>query len=304
VKPTFIIAGAIRCGTTSLSLWLTQHPDVFMPPEKELHYFERYHERKIHEWSDYLARFEPGRGKAAVGEASPSYLAKPESAAWIRFVLPDAKILLILRNPVDRAFSNYCFGLMRGWEFAPTFERALRRDRRWHSGSHSELEEERHGGMCYFRRGLYADQVQRFLEAFGPEAVRVWLFDDLAEKPKETYREICSYLGIRSDFTPGFQRLNQGRPPALIRLQRVLARASRHAVLPGSAPILRGVMEMNQALGRMVRRLDPSTRATLMEAYRPDVLRLGRLIGRDLSSWLGSPTAAPEAARPLTRAAP
>lgn len=286
VRPNFIIAGALRSGTTSLTLWLMQHPQVFMPARKELHYFEHTHQHKVRRWEDYLAFFEPGRGKPAVGEATPSYLTKPESAAWIRFVLPDVKIILILRNPADRAFSNYCFGRARGWEDAPTFEHALERDRRWHAAPHSKEEEEEHGRECYVRRGFYAPQVQRFLDEFGPRAVRIYLFEEAVAKPRETFEDLCGFLGIRRDVVPDFSPINQSRPPAFFKLQKALEWMWKRKPVFGLERFMRLPMWLNQELGRMAVRFDRETRAALLEAYRPDILRLGRMIDRDLSRWL------------------
>lgn len=280
VRPNFVVVGAMRCGTTSLYGWLRLHPDVFMPDGKELHYFEHRHENKFADWRTYLSLFVPGRGKRAVGEATPSYLTKPESAAWIKLALPDARIIMILRDPVARAHSHYGHALMNGRETSPTFEGALAQDCRWHETERSESEAAEHG-RCYFYRGFYYHQVKRYLDHFAREAVRIYLFEDLLSRPEEIHGDLCRFLGIAETPPPPFPHRNRSRAPRFVRWHfplRTLADRGRQFGRLG--------MSLNLALGGRVREPLPRTAAWLRSCYREDVLKLAALIGRDLSAWL------------------
>ncbi len=113
VLPNFVIIGAPRSGTTSLSAYLGTHPQVFMSREKELHFFDRRFHRGI-EW--YARQFARAKGKIGIGEATPRYMYGAEAIARMYELLPETKLIAILRNPVDRAYSHYWHFRARGWE--------------------------------------------------------------------------------------------------------------------------------------------------------------------------------------------
>ncbi|MGA3007063.1 MAG: sulfotransferase domain-containing protein, partial [Opitutaceae bacterium] len=126
--PNFLIVGAARAGTTSLWQWLRGHPQVFMTRYKEPAFF--VHNFGVFNQEKYLSLFKAGRGKPCIGEASTAYLSSPESPPWIHDVLGRVKIIMVLRNPVARAYSMYCWLTMIGLEPLATFEEALTQESR------------------------------------------------------------------------------------------------------------------------------------------------------------------------------
>src|SRR5437667_3118215 len=167
IWPNFFIVGAQNSGTTSLYGYLKQHPDVFMPALKEPHYFaqitpsheQRYLRTIVRDEAAYLRLFLKAKGYPAIGEASPSYLWDANAPHRIRKAVPHAKIIILLRDPVERAYSHYLMDVREGRQDLP-FLQALERD--WNRSkkgwSVSQL---------YVELGLYAEQVRRYLEVFG-----------------------------------------------------------------------------------------------------------------------------------------
>src|SRR5262245_45971784 len=119
--PTFLIVGAMRSGTTSLARYLGAHPDVFVAPEKEIHFFDRCFDRGV-AW--YAERFIQAAGAGAIGEATQSYMYDPDAIARMRSVVPSARLLTILRHPTDRAYSHYWLNRAHGLEDR-SFEAAI-----------------------------------------------------------------------------------------------------------------------------------------------------------------------------------
>ena len=160
VRPKFLIVGASRSGTSSLYHWLKLHPDVFMPDIKEPSFF--VDGWGISDWHWYLSLFEPGRGKKAVGEASVAYLESPESVQLIWEKLPTIKIIILLRNPVERALSLYSWMVMEGHEWLSTFKQALaEEEKRFGDESFRRDNPVYFWSYMYFRNGLYYEQVKK-----------------------------------------------------------------------------------------------------------------------------------------------
>jgi hypothetical protein len=208
VLPNFLILGAQKCGTTSLFSELAEHPSVLPALTKEVHYFDRCPERTV-DW--YRAHF-PRRARVdemsrdlgrlgITGEASPFYLFDPGCAPRIHALLPDAKLIVLLRNPVDRAYSHYQHARRRGWETLD-FESALdaEPDRlaaeaavstagRCYRGS-------AHRRFSYAARGRYADQIARYLDHYPRSSLLVLESEDYAREPARVYAEAIEFLGL------------------------------------------------------------------------------------------------------------
>jgi len=300
IKPNFLIVGAARSGTTSLFDWLRGHPQIFMPAWKEPSYFVDGY--GLSDWDKYLTLFAPGRGKKAIGEASAAYLAAPESPPWIQRELGTPRIIMILRDPVRRAMSLYAWMTMEGYEPAPSFEAALDAEPlRMADPAFARNCPQYFWDYCYFHSGLYAEQVERHLDTFGRGSVRIYLFEDLVEKPGEVLKDVCGFLDVDTNYTTRMRPSNRSRIPRLPKVQRSLRRElmrSHHLPhYPGLAArrCVAAAMALNRWLGRrpvMPREIVQNLRA----AYSADVKRLQALIGRELSSWL--PTPADDAAVP------
>ena len=192
--PTFLIAGAMRSGTTSLNAYLRQHPDVSVSQPKEVHFFDTNFTKGV-DW--YLQHFPDSDDSVAVGEATPDYMYHPEAMERLNETLPDSRILILLRDPVDRAYSHYWHNRSRGKEDLP-FGAAL----------DAETERIRDQGSpdravySYVDRGQYFRQLNSMLSRIARERVLIQTFDELTADPAAVYKRTCRFIGVSDDFIP------------------------------------------------------------------------------------------------------
>jgi hypothetical protein len=194
--PDFLILGAQKAGTTALYDYLYRHPAIAGPSWKEVSFFD-LHWRRGERW--YRGHF-PRGAQSPVGEASPSYLFHPQAPERVRSLVPEARLIVLLRDPVDRAFSHYQHEVALGRE-PLSFEDALAAEEERTRG---EVERMLAGpgtfsyawwNWTYSARGLYAEQLERWLDIFPREQLLVLLTDELAEKPAETYARVLEFVG-------------------------------------------------------------------------------------------------------------
>jgi hypothetical protein len=229
-----------------------------------------------------------------VGEASTPYMSAPESPAWIRRVLGDVKIIILLRNPVERAWSLYSWMTMEGYEWLPTFERALaEEERRFADVTFQSKNPQYFWNYMYFRSGLYHYHVQEYLRLFGHDHVRIYLLEDLVGDAGAVYADVCKFLDIDVTFRPVFMPENASRRPRSTGLQFLLRRRWCAAAREYSATSLQrsaiaALMAANMRCGGRGRP-HPTTANILKERYASDVQRLGALIGRDCDHWVADP---------------
>ena len=268
--PDFLILGAQKCGTTSLAKALAMNPQIFVPAAKEAHYFGEVADDEI-DAATYSQFFSDWDGEALIGEATPEYLALPEATDQIHRLLPDVRCVIVLRNPVDRAYSHYWHrrreaGLTLGFAEALEEEEALRR-----RGTPVPL--------GYIERGLYARQITRLRDAgFTTEQMRIIFFDDLLADPSGEVGRVERFLGVEPAGValPHANRSTRSILPD--ELQRRLRRLMpRH-------PFVRRVMGASQRAS-ITEVMDPAVRSWLVEVFRQPNADLGLLLGRDLSSW-------------------
>jgi hypothetical protein len=203
--PNFFIAGAARCGTTSLWAYLRQHPAVFLPPAfefKEPSYFCDLYGMK--NWREYLELFADAAGRKRIGEASGAYLTAPESAGQLRAAFPEARFIISLRNPADRAYSLYKWMHANGYEDISVFEDALWAEEQSRFGNKDFMRNngQNYYNFLYFHSGLYAEQVGRFVDSFGAAQVHVIIFEEFIKDPAAEMRNIFEFLGLDSGFVP------------------------------------------------------------------------------------------------------
>jgi hypothetical protein len=302
-RPNFFIVGAARAGTTSLYRVLQQHPDVFMPENKEPGFFsppppgwEAFSKPASRELDAYLGLFAGAGARPAIGEASVMYLTAPESARRIHQFNPDARIIIVLRQPADRAYSLYRYMCMRGLEAEPTFERALADEERRLARCLAVASAPWLHAGCYFDSGLYAAQVARYLEVFPREQVQIVVFDDFKKDPAGTARGVMRFLGL-DDSVPLLEKFRNRSPfVGSVRAQAFLARHWHlHPMRrPGTRRIGfvdRGLIPaafiLNAHLGRLRgTAMNAETRRALSRRYRPDVERTATLVERSLEHWL------------------
>jgi hypothetical protein len=189
--PNFIIAGAMRSGTTSLHHWLRAHPGVSMPQTKEVHYFDLHYGRGRN-W--YREQFPVSGSDVVLGESTPEYLFLPWARERMCRDLPGTRLVVTLRNPVDRAWSHYCMLRARGREDLP-FEAAL--DQEAERMRADTASWSRYG---YASKGDYADQLKDLFQRRGRDDVLVLIFErDVVSKPMETFRKVCRFIGVSDD---------------------------------------------------------------------------------------------------------
>jgi len=289
--PDFIVVGAAKAGTTALYWYLADHPQVFMSRVKETNYFAYgldegghllYGDPELHHFpirtiDAYERSFEGAGDARAVGEASPIYLECPQSAGRIRDTIPDARIICGLRDPVDRAYSDYLMYLRsRGRRLDPA--RELTPSAAWaRPDSH------------WMQISMYHEALRRYFDVFPRERIFVFLFDDLKADQAGLIRDLYRFLGADDGFVPDFGTPhNVGGMPASMLLERVLTNDPlRRAVDPWipkrAADWARRTRTRNL---RRAPRLPNELANELRERFRDDISNTAELIGRDLSLWL------------------
>ena len=201
--PNFLIIGAPRSGTTTLYEELKRHPQIFMSSIKEPMFFavegasEPFHSPKdnqgIRDLEVYCSLFQGVRGEKAIGEASPLYLYSPKAPYRIKHYIPNVKLIAILRNPVDRAYSHFLHHRLLGYEGLADFREAVE----------AEEKREQMGWSPYWlyrKQGLYGEQLARYLSIFQSEKMKVFLFEDLVQDPDGLFQNIVQFLGLERSF--------------------------------------------------------------------------------------------------------
>jgi hypothetical protein len=224
--PSFVIIGAQRGGTTSLHAYLSAHPQVRTPETKEFHFVTDRHERGL-DW--YLGQFPfalpPGM---LTGEATPYALFHPLAPARLRQIAPRAKLIALLRNPSNRAYSHYLLERSRGDE-PLEFAAALEAESERLAGEEARLMRdpayvsEPHKHASYLARGNYAPQLERWLTVYPRESLLVLRSEDLFHVPAETFARVAEFLGITPDVDISFTAHNRTEgPPLDARIRRRL----------------------------------------------------------------------------------
>jgi hypothetical protein len=232
--PDFLVIGAQKAGTTALYAYLRWHPGISGPSWKEVSFFDR-HWWRGEAW--YRGQFPLRAGERLVGEASPSYLFHPLAPERARSLVPDAKLVALLRDPVDRAYSQYQHEVALGREALP-FEDALAvEDDRLLGEVERLIEDPRAFSRAwwdhtYAARGRYAEQLERWLAQFPREQLLVVRTEDLGQRPAETYASILAFLGAEPYQLPDYPRVFERdyepmRPETRIALAAAFAEPNR-----------------------------------------------------------------------------
>ena len=294
--PNFLIIGAPRSGTTSLTEYLRQHPNVFMSDIKEPHFFafqgrdidfcgprdqETMESYIVSDWQDYKALFRGSEEADAIGEASAMYMYSDEAASRINQCLPDVRMIAILRNPIDRAYSHYLRMRRMCREPLDSFTAALEAEDR-------RVEENWAWPWHYVRMGFYHRQLGRYFEKFKEDQIKVYLFDEFKEKPKKVVKNICSFLDIKDKFDTSVERYNVSGKPKSKHLNRAVEKKyPLKEVLKRFVPgrirkkVKRGLRKINLKKTE----LRDQKRYELYDVYEKEINRLEDSISRDLSHW-------------------
>ncbi|MBA3893162.1 MAG: sulfotransferase [Gemmatimonadales bacterium] len=289
--PTFIIVGAAKAGTTALYWYLAEHPAVFMSRVKEANYFAYgldgegrllYGDPDVHRFpvkslAAYEGLFAGAAGATAIGEASPIYLECPQAAGRIRELLPAARIICSLRQPVERAYSDYLMYLRRrGRRFdsardLTTSAEWARPDSRWMQVSR------------------YHDQLARYYETFPRERIHVLLIDDFKPSPVRAVQEVYRFLELDPSFIPDFDTPHApGGIPASTLLEGFLTSGPIVSAVKPWVPVQAAnwIRRLRTRNMRKPPALPPELKRELTAPLRQDILRTSQLIGRSLEHWL------------------
>lgn len=299
--PDFLVIGAPKAGTTSLNHYLSQHPQIFMSPNKEPHFFAfegnqpNYqgpaddrawlNTKSVIDLADYQQLFAEATAGQMCGEASTMYLYLEESCDRIHHYLPQIKLIAFLRNPVERAYSHYKHMRRDGREWETDFSQALKKE--------AERVEQGWAPAWHYRQvGLYHDQLQRYLEKFDTKQLKIYLYDDLLQDPQAVYRSIFEFLEVNPIFevdtaarynTTSVVRKNKKLHNFLMNPSGLKTALSK--VIPAHIrkPLSAKVYRRNAA---PIQPLSNSLRRELTSTFEPEILRLQALINRDLTGWL------------------
>jgi len=296
--PDFFIVGAPKCGTTSLVAWLAAHPQIFMAPVKEPHFFNTDDRQGVTTLADYAALFRAaGDGHAAVGEASVWYLSSAAAIGNILRHRPAARFIVLLRSPVEMAPALHAEMVLSGHENVRDFRRA------W------DLQDERRAGRCLppftwaQRRLQYGEacalgaQMQRLVSVAGRARVLAIVLDDMAADPRQEYRRALRFLGVADDGRQDFPVHNTARAlrhPILTRALFVASQVKNRAGLD----LHLGLWERLARANTLKASRPPLTAETvqlLRDHFHADIRLLGDILERDLRPWLatGQPAPAP-----------
>ncbi|MCF8708244.1 sulfotransferase [Rhizorhapis sp. SPR117] len=267
--PKFIIFGAVKGATTWLSYQLQHNPAVFLP-DPEPHFFSSEYDRGFDWYGQFFRDAAPGQ---LPGEKSADYLAHPDAARRIAEAVPDIALVVQLRNPVDRAYSDYRMLYRRGTITGGPEDYLIR--------STTTLPR-------FLDDGLYYQHLRRWFDHFPREQIKVLLYEDVRERPAWVMQEVCDHIGAPFHFAQELEheRINDGSAHLLPLPMRKLLGPLKGAVRPLRGHALFEAARRTIAQPVRYPPLSASTRAYMEEFYAGDVERLASLIGRDLRHWL------------------
>jgi len=270
--PGFLVAGAMRSGTTSLYRYLGDHPEVFLVP-KELQFFTARFGNGL-EW--YRAQFRPAGDHQILGEATADYFARRTAMDRIAAVLPEIRLIVSLRDPVGRAWSHYWLLRNRGRETRP-FAAAVDDEM-----TAIALHGDNTSGAFYLYHSLYDTHLERAYRLLPREQVYVSIFERMVTDPATSYRSICTFL----DIDPTFQPRNLGEPVNAY----VTFRSLRARRLSQRLPVRAGrvVARLNTRRNVTSPRLEGALREQLDDFFAPRIRRLESMLGDGLPEWTAS----------------
>ncbi len=300
--PNFLIVGGAKCGTDALYSYLAQHPQIYMSPIKEPMFFavegqeniayvgpgDREALQRWGEWvprlDQYEALFAAVSTESAVGEASTWYLYNESAHQRIHHYIPQVKLIALLRNPVDRAYSAFNMLLRDGRETTPDFCKAL-------AAEEERIRAKWEPMWHYCRMGFYYTQLKRYYDTFDASQIRVVLYDDFNSRPAEVVRDLFTFLEVDDRFEPDVSaRHNVSLVPTNPTVHRFVAgqhplKSVVKSVLP---PEFRQRVKARLLEPNLVRPapLPPEVRRQLVDVFRPDISQLQDLLEKDLSCWL------------------
>lgn len=295
--PDFLIPGASKSGTTSLFYYLDEHDEVFLPETKELHFFDR-DSTYTRGFEYYEAHFDEAAPGQVAGEITPSYFyagkryaensyksfvwdTEDDVPARIRGAYPDVKLVLTLRNPIDRAHSQFWKNYRQGRERADSLGEAVQQELA-SERDHTET------AMCWVYNNRYSIHLERWFECFDRDQVRVLIFEEWIQEPEATLDEVCKFLGVEplGSWSRSDERRNVGGTPRFVGLNRLYQDYLQGTAL-GTILQRSRVTHVLDALNSSEGYPDLSApeRELLTDVFQPEVEAVEELLERDLDVW-------------------
>ena len=285
----------MKAATTSLYTYLKQHPDIFMPKVKETKFFNNFRKdknfklqgkglKKISTFKQYHSLFKEVKNETAIGEASPSYIFDENCAKLISQHLPETRIIAILRQPVSRAYSNFLHAKRADSEPERSFVEAFEADNK-------RIVDNNNPAHYYKAKGCYYNQLKRYYNLFDKKQIKIILFEDIINNPTQTTQGIYNFLGVANSIVPDTSRKTNvsGKPKGI--LGWMLMKLRHYNLLPNiqlSKYLPQFVMRLLfNAVYEKPERLDEQLKKDLTtKHFKSDILKLEKLIEKDLSHWL------------------
>ncbi|MEM1207839.1 MAG: sulfotransferase [Planctomycetota bacterium] len=295
--PDFFLIGAPKCGTTSMDIYLAQHPEIYMSPLKEMHFFGQPEIGIVpatRDESTYRGVFAAAQPKQQCGESSVRYLYSRKAASQIRHANPDAKIIVMLRDPVGFMVSMHNQQRYNLTEKHADFTAALAAEAERVESSHND-DQDSPGRTDYRAQAIFSRYVRPYLEIFGRDQVHVMLLDDVRRDPAIAYRGVCEFLGVDPSFKPEFEIHNVSKAVRIGWLQRVIMNQNLRGFGKRLMPdlVATRIGKTLYAWNRIPAKpsgIDADLAAQLRQEFDGETRDLEALIHRDLSSWRIDPT--------------
>ncbi len=303
-RPNFFVMGAPKCGTTSLHGYLRQHPEIYVPRMKEIHFFgddlpfrQGLIKKTVNSEEKYLSLFSEAREEKAIGDVGVWYLYSEKAPYQIKEFSPSSRAIVMLRNPVEAMYSFHSTLLFSNKENIQDFGKALAAEKERKRGRLIPLglNPEEAGELFYKDIFKYSSQLERLFKVFRKEEVLVIIFDEFKKDTAKCYKRILRFLGVDEDFKLNFEIANPSketrfkwlgrflhRPPSFI--SRAAIKIFPRAFLLESLHRLRVLNSRPRSLPPM----DPELKKQLQEEFKPDIERVSELLKRDLSFWYDS----------------
>lgn len=294
--PNFLIIGAAKSGTTALYQYLKQHPQIYMCPVKEPQFFAfegekldfrgpgiTINEIAVTDTKSYCKLFDGVSNEVAIGEASTTYLPTSRASKRIKYHIPDAKLIAVLRNPVDRAYAAFMHAVRDGREPITNFDEAL------------QAEEDRiknNWGFLwrYQSLGFYSEQIRSYFDSFKQGQIKVYIYDDFTNSPSKVLQNIFQFLEVDDKFVPNIAaKYNVSGIPRNRKLHEFLRKPTPVKSVVKSLPIpVRQRIKVYIIDRNLAPKLQlfPKIRGQLISVFREDILKLQEIIQKDLSGWL------------------
>lgn len=283
--PDFFIVGAPKCGTSSLNNYLGQHPQIYVSPIKEPHFFstDLNPPSYIRDKDIYLSLFSNVKNEIRIGENSNTYLYSHIAAKKIKEFSPNADIIILLRNPVDMMYSLYWQALSSGIEWIKDFEKALK---------YEKIKKNQPKNMIktftlYKDAAQYREQVERYYDLFENKKIHIIIYKEFKNNNLRIYKELLKFLNVNINYIPQFIHLNPSRHPRSILLAHIIRKikprkGSNNDNLSSKLVYFLKLINNNY---KKIPPIDIKLRRNLIKEFIPEINRLSKLINKDLTFW-------------------